>query len=278
MIQIPSPSFRLKLAVLLLVPLAAVALLGGFGVWVRYDRAQEMSGVNRLVDLSREVGSVVHDLQKERGRTAGYLGFRGSQFGPELAVQQATTDEQLIHFRRFLGVHATADRRDLGEGGSRSLQQALVSLERLQAVRDMVAGQSINCAEAIAYYTDLNRNLLDVVSAMPKLAYDGKVTNAFSAYSAFLHLKESTGIERAVLVNAFARDTFAPGMFIQFAELLGAETAYEHKFDCTASPEDLGLLPPVPDRTSCRSSRRIRKPRSGSSYARGFWSRGGPMV
>nr|MBP8276837.1 nitrate- and nitrite sensing domain-containing protein [Propionivibrio sp.] len=31
---------------------------------------------------------LIHELQKERGMSAGFIGSRGSKFGPELAEQR----------------------------------------------------------------------------------------------------------------------------------------------------------------------------------------------
>ena len=54
------------------------------------DNAKMMTD---LVQLTIRIGSLVHELQIERGMTAGYLGSKGKSFATELQSQRRLTDE-----------------------------------------------------------------------------------------------------------------------------------------------------------------------------------------
>ncbi len=239
MLRIPSLSFRAKLIGVLLAPLATVALLGGMGTHLRNQQVREMSGIRRLVDLSDEIGALVHELQKERGRTAGYLGSQGAQFSQELASQRRSTDAALARLRTYMRQAFGTNLPPLDESCSRHLNQALANLDRLSAVRRAVSSQSIAAGDATAYYTGTNRSFLDGVGAMSRLTTDGDIANTIVAYSNFLRLKELNGIERAMLTNVFARDAFDDGIYLQFAQLLGSRDAYEQAFERCATPAEV---------------------------------------
>ncbi len=239
--QFPRLSFRSKVIAVVLVPLATVMFLGGLGTHARNRRAHEMSGIRQFVDLSAEVGALVHELQKERGRTAGFLGFDGAQFGNELAAQRLATDAALARLRAFLARSFPAERENLKEPCRQPLDRALDLLDRLPAERSAASRQSLTVPEAIAFYSDVNSEFLSAITVMSRLTSDGDVANAIDSYSHFLQLKELTGIERATLSNVFARDGFADGMYLRYVSLLGAKDAYERSFLRSATAQEAEL-------------------------------------
>jgi signal transduction histidine kinase/DNA-binding NarL/FixJ family response regulator len=234
-------SFRLKLAAVVMVPVLTVVCFGIYGISERHQVAEEMAGIRQLVGLSTKVSALVHDLQKERGRSAGFLGSKGAQFGDELAAQRKATDGDVNDLRAFLTRSFETDQH-LSEQCRTSVDAALQWLGRLQAIREGVSSQSLAAREAIDYYTDTNRAFLDIVAAMPGETADGRIANAIAAYANFLRIKELTGIERATLTNTFAQDSFAEGMFDKFISLLGAQSAYEEAFLAAAAPEQVDFF------------------------------------
>lgn len=81
-----------RLFVVLLVPTTALLLLAGaMSTRKAADRRSyqvQQSGVEFLAAL----GNLVHELQKERGRSAGFLSSMGREFTRELPAQRADTD------------------------------------------------------------------------------------------------------------------------------------------------------------------------------------------
>ena len=61
----------------------------------RYATVQDMQRVGRLADLAPTVSALVHELQKERGRSAGFIGSKGELFADVLPGQRQQTDERL---------------------------------------------------------------------------------------------------------------------------------------------------------------------------------------
>ncbi|MEM9253631.1 MAG: methyl-accepting chemotaxis protein [Planctomycetota bacterium] len=216
-------SIKLKLTLVAAVPLLVIAISGGVGVWQLQRQASEMSRLEGLADLASHISVLVHETQKERGRTAGYLGSKGNKFGPELADQRKLTDERIASLHGFL---AGFDRDALSPAFVKHFDAALQALSTIEAHRSAVSAQSIPTPKAIGYYTNMNASFLDAIGATVAASSDAELAQQIAAYTAFLKSKERAGIERAVLANTFAADRFGPGMYPKFISLVTAQDRY----------------------------------------------------
>nr|WP_244664668.1 nitrate- and nitrite sensing domain-containing protein [Candidatus Symbiopectobacterium sp. 'North America'] len=64
--------------------LLALLWLSVFGINERRQTEREMNRMEKQIQLARDAGELVHQLQRERGMSAGYFGSQGNAFGPEL--------------------------------------------------------------------------------------------------------------------------------------------------------------------------------------------------
>ena len=67
--------------------------------------ASEMGQLQENMVLAGKISMMVHEIQKERGMSAGYLGSKGEKFASEIIKQRRLTDKRitdlLIHSRRI---------------------------------------------------------------------------------------------------------------------------------------------------------------------------------
>jgi methyl-accepting chemotaxis protein len=217
---------RAKLLALVVVPLLGMGVLAG---QVAVDRRSTVTSISRSVDdtdLSVVAASLVHELQKERGMTAGYLGSGGVTFADELVEQRKAVDER---------------RQDLvdehGGDAAATIGEALGSLERLSSVRASVDSLSASPADAIGFYTGVNRLLLDSIGEVRNDATHHDLTQDLTSYEALLEGKELAGIERAQLANAFAADAWADGQYRTVASLAARQGAWFDAFESSANDE-----------------------------------------
>lgn len=59
---------------------------------------QEMSTLTQLTKLSVVYSELVHELQKERGMTAGYLSSKGNKFASKLKSQRSETNMKKLNY------------------------------------------------------------------------------------------------------------------------------------------------------------------------------------
>jgi methyl-accepting chemotaxis protein len=132
-------------------------------------------------------------------------------------------------------------------------------LENLSDTRNNVSSLSTNTAIAIAYYTDVNRLLLNVIGTITKLSHSAKVTQGLVSYMSFLLSKERAGIERAVATNTFAKNSFAEGMKSKFYTLVAEQNAYMDSFLKVSSLETVNFYTTTLQGESVDEVVRIRK-------------------
>ena len=229
---------RHRLTLMMMIPLIGLLYFASDLVWHKAREVRAMADAERLVELGERVARLVHEMQRERGFAAGYLGSDGGAFGEELVTQHGDTDRRLEELRGLLDGFSG---EGFGAAFQRDLEDGLVRLSALEPVRRGVEERSVDGAEAIGYYTSTIAVLLEITAHLPKAAAHGPLANLGAAWVAFLMNKENAGIERAVLNNAFAAGRFGPGMFHRFAGLVAAQEAYTGLFQSLAVEEYLDL-------------------------------------
>lgn len=217
-----------KMLLVVCLPLLALLFFSGRYVYERYQVEQEMSQAQAALYVVREAAQLAHELQKERGMSAGFLGSGGNKFRDALPAQRKLVDTLLVRFHEDPALLA------LGE-----VQQALTGLT---AMRERVGALGVEVAEQVGFYSRLISQLLAVVDQVSLNSQDATIALQTNAYAAFLQSKERMGLERATLSNVFGRDHFTPALLQQFISLLAAQNTYFERFQAVASPSQRQLL------------------------------------
>ncbi len=227
-------SVKMKILLLLVVPVTGMLFFSFQSVMDKSTIVDEMEAVKPLAELAVKASALVHETQKERGATAGFIGSNGKKFATALPAQRINTDNRQSELKAFL---EGFDSQVYGAEFSSQLSNALSLLSQIEGKRSAVSALTISGKEAIGYYTSINKEFLRLISSMTKLSSNGEVTREVASYVNFLLGKERAGIERAVLANTFAKDAFGSGMFRKFNVLVSEQNTYAHVFMSLAVPE-----------------------------------------
>ncbi|MEZ9397270.1 methyl-accepting chemotaxis protein [Vibrio splendidus] len=227
-------SFKQKIIALLILPILGFLWLSVSAISKGVETTNEMSSLNQLTRLSVVYSELVHELQKERGMTAGFIGSQGTKFVSELRSQRTNADnrrDQINEYWQSASIELPQITK-LNTEISRSLNQ-------ITSIRNRVDSQSIPLSEALGYYTQLNAKLLSVSALIAELSSDSTITTETIAYYNFLQGKERAGIERAVLNNTFSKNEFGPGMLVKFISLVTEQNTYFSNFKVLSEPENV---------------------------------------
>ncbi|WP_373938910.1 methyl-accepting chemotaxis protein [Vibrio kanaloae] len=227
-------SFKQKIIALLILPILGFLWLSVSAISKGVETTSEMSSLNQLTRLSVVYSELVHELQKERGMTAGFIGSQGTKFVSELRAQRTSADNrrnQRTEYWQSAGI-------DLPQI-ARLNTEISQSLNQITSIRNRVDSQSIPLSEALGYYTKLNAKLLSVSALIAELSSDATITKETIAYYNFLQGKERAGIERAVLNNTFSKNEFGPGMLVKFISLVTEQNTYFSNFKVLSNPDNV---------------------------------------
>ncbi|MCP5035750.1 MAG: HAMP domain-containing protein, partial [Actinomycetia bacterium] len=228
-------SLKVKLSVLVLVPLVGMSYFAFSGAQDRRAEAGEAEDMQLLVELSVRTGDLLHETQKERGSTALYMSSKGTMFEAELEAQRTATAGPLAELTSFV----EDNRDDLPPAVVSAMASALDGLGELETRRSQASSLSVPMSEVIGYYIDVNSTFLHGIAVAGTATSNAQLQGDSLAYLSFLHSKEKAGIERAQLAAAFASDQFNPGQLVTIVSLISDEKAYIGLFEEIASPEIL---------------------------------------
>ena len=233
-------TLKTKFAIMLLVPLVGLLWFGSQNIMARQVLSANMADMDRLTGLAVRISALVHETQKERGMTAGFLGSKGKKFASELPQhRRSDTVPRGQDLQTYLGAF---DVKTYGSDFASTLSQAMQSFSGLDNMRQQVDRLSVSTAQAIGYYTKMNGAFLEVIGHVSKLAANAEMAALSTAYVNFLQGKERAGIERAVLTNAFARESFGPGMYLKFSSLVSEQNTYFSVFTSVAPAEQIAFF------------------------------------
>ncbi len=238
-----------KLLTLSTVVLSVIFLFSAnltYTTWNEYDNIKE---TEKLVQLSVKMSAVLHELQKERGASAGFISSNGKKFTNILPNQYKSTDAKISELRAFMKAHPS------------SLVDTFkntTALDNRLAMRKKVLSLSVAVNAPIKLYTQMNKNIIDTISSFSRKPNDKDIRTNFNSLVVFISSKERAGIERAVLSGVFAKDKFTPKSAAKFTSLVSEQKAFTNLFFHTASPEIQKIFNTITSDTSFKEVEKYR--------------------
>ena len=230
---------RYKIALLSGVPLLFLLLIGSSEVSRYRSLHAEATRYDERVERALVAGELAHELQKERGASAGFLGSGGERFGDALPEHRRLVDTWLSRFGG--GSEAVGG---TGAGGSPATRpDALVGMaDEIRRLREAVDASRIPVPDQVERYTRLVDALLGIGDSLALEAPTSALLRASVAFSTLQQVKERSGLERALLARVFAAGAASDADLERFVHLAGAQTVYLRIFEDTADATARGAL------------------------------------
>lgn len=159
--------------------------------------------VRGWAETSVAVSRLVHELQKERGLSNGYIASTGQRFGAALQAQHALTDNELKSLEADLSNRSDDSFGEL----DLEVRSQLDELRQLPRLRQQVVGLALSRDVVIERYTAIISRLFDAMSV--KLVVEEVMLRPQLAFLAFLQAKEMAGQERALLTAILSSGDFS---------------------------------------------------------------------
>ena len=149
-----------KALIIVAMPLAMLTLWMIDDLQQAYKDERSMQTMLQAADLSAAAASLVTELQKERGMSAGSLGSRGKIFSETLTEQYGELD------RAFANLKASIERNRLLMHALPDLHQIFAhfiqDMTKLKEVRQSVRQQDSPNTDQLSYYIDMVEPLAKV--------------------------------------------------------------------------------------------------------------------
>jgi methyl-accepting chemotaxis protein len=224
-------TFKKKLFVLVLLPLICCLYFGIINLTQAIDNKNKLSAGQAFLSLAIVNNSLVHELQKERGMTAVFIGSKGKDFTKNLTNQRRKTDQANEKMTQALSAFSS-------ENSEVNNIVAIItkSLNKLVSMRNKIDSLSISVGEALGYYTKQNQMMLRLTGFFINISPKASVKQAIAYYN-FIEAKERAGIERAVASGGFSANKFTAATFQKFIILNAKQETYLEQFLLNSSAQ-----------------------------------------
>ncbi len=256
---IQSFKIRTKLMVLVLPLLLALGILSSSKVWDFWAQKNQYEVGAEVVSEVAVLGQLVHQLQSERGMSAGFLASGGSEAAAAaLKTQRAKTDGT------FTQAIATVSRLMSAPGAaSTSATQTEAKLpalrQALEVQRQQIDAKALTGGAAIKWYSERINSLVETVYSAVSFSPSVDFAQRIRAYAYLISFKEYAGRERAAINAALSADK--PLEVATQSQLIGT-IARQDNFDAlyrqTASAADVQALTLALDKPAVKESLSMR--------------------
>lgn len=231
-----SLSIKQKLLVLLVVPLSGILFYSFILTKQKYDLNINMQKLHNIAQLSANMSILAHQLQKERGLSAGFISSGGKNFKDNIEKQISLTNNAIDKYNEF-------ETKLNDKIYTLELKNILLNIKNklndLTTLRTNINQLNIKLSDALSSYTLIVEDLLSFIAKSAKLSHDSKASINIFAYANFLYAKEKAGIERAVGTSAFSSDSFNPNLKNRFNSLITQQNTYMDVFFKQSSEENI---------------------------------------
>jgi HD-GYP domain-containing protein (c-di-GMP phosphodiesterase class II) len=215
-----------KIPKFLILPLVVLLILSIYSGLDKYQEKTQLNTLKEYLHFSELANSLVHELQKERGLSAGFLASKGKSFLDELNRQRETTDIKIKLLEEHL--NSVYHEKHIFPF-EKPTKQLLKSLAKIHDFRIEV--DKLLVSDIMNYYTNYISILLKQISMIVALANEGELAVLLESYRTIIDLKEKSGLERALTNKIFGQRHLSNYELYQFGELDSAQEIYLKHFN-----------------------------------------------
>ncbi|MEO1255337.1 MAG: nitrate- and nitrite sensing domain-containing protein, partial [Bacteroidota bacterium] len=225
---------RLKFAVII-IPLIIIILAFDY-LQVRYHYLDYHDSVslNKAITVGIEINHVVHEVQKERSISSGFLANEGESFSIKLRKQREKTDSTLQMYYNEL---SSGELDELTVLHREDLDQLNSFFDKLKTLRKNIDQHRISSEESISLFSEINDIALNTVIKLIDETRDKEIAQQIHAIIYFLKSKEYASIERAVGTQAFSYNHIEFDLYNQFTTLVAKQNSYLDAFKIIANSQ-----------------------------------------
>ncbi|WP_294964760.1 bacteriohemerythrin [Sulfurimonas sp.] len=226
-------SFTKKILLSALIPLIGMLLFGSIILFHNFNQYKDMKKTSSITNIITNISELIHAIQIERGLSGGYLSSTKDKFKENIQVQRTVVDMATYAFLNKIK-YSDIDSIPLMHPYIKTFKEDISSLNKF---RKNIDSKLISKSEAMAKYTNIINNILNITPKVAFLSLDRGVYSSIATLSSVQHLKESLGQERASGTMIIEQKDATLKEYVTFTKLLGSQESFLSTFEQTANKE-----------------------------------------
>lgn len=232
-------SLGMKIILILLCPLSVVVYLLTQVTSAKLEALATLREIESHVELGGALGSLVHEMQRERMYSATYLGSQGRLFGSELTHQMKVTDQRRENLRK---IEESGSKPEAISRLSNELDGINRKLLELPEIREGILARRTSFEEAFNFYTRLNESIDQTFRILSHSVSDPKIEREIEAFGNLIGYKEAKGQERALISHLLSQGQIPFSQLKALIDIASNQKIYLNNFYLFASDEQIVIL------------------------------------
>ncbi len=225
-------SLKLKIILIFIVPAIALAYFSILFTMDKYQKLNESSIHKLSANITSSFSSLAHEIQKERGLSAGYIVAPDkTELKNTLLSQYILTNKAFKELKVYIMLESEDKallQTSLHFKNKPIIKNILKSFYNMEKIRAKVLKQSIKFEDEIQFYTNINTNIISSVKLLTNLLQ--KQSNLNVSLMKLQSLKEKAGLERAYIYNQLLSKKFNDKIINTIRELHISQTSLKNQF------------------------------------------------
>ncbi len=234
-------AIRTQIALLAFVPLLAMIAFAAVAVIEKYIELTHHDFMRPLTHLTEDGANIIHELQKERGKTVGMLKSGGDPAAVRAVTEQRPlTDAAIAVFDKRLAAFEVDDPKL-----SQELKKISDHIHELSGLRNSVDAGRLTVPEVVSGYTGEITALIHLAGLAVAASPSKEISVELVPFLALVEAKEAGGLERAMgatLLSETAAGSINFDTYIAYMKQYGAEVAYLKEFRTVGIDEQFRLF------------------------------------
>lgn len=184
---------KVQIVALAIIPMIAVSIFAGVSVYEKYVELRHHDFMVPLSRIAEDAGNVIHEVQKERGKTASLIkaGY-DSKLSAEVMAQRSNVDAAIKTFDDHV---ESADLHN--EHVEKELAYVSDAIHEITKLRDQIDAKSLKAGKAVAGYTKEISAMIHLIGVVVESSPSSAITAELLPFLALTEAMESGGLERA---------------------------------------------------------------------------------
>lgn len=244
-----------RILLLILIPLLGILMVSADELQSIWNKKTAANNIVEAIQLAPAISNLVHQLQVERGQSAGFIGSKKKNFASELPGSRIETDKTLKIFKEKLPY---SEKNLTFYHFQKPLKEVKRALANLEAKRTQINNLSLSVKDMAGYYTPLIDNLLTLIETFEEATNDADIIRELIIYTSFLRAKEYAGLERAMGAAGFGAGKFNKAVYKGFVGYVANQKVNFDTYKHHANKEQMKNLMNVLDGEANKKIKKIR--------------------
>jgi len=196
-------SLQFKILIIFTMPAIALVYFSYSLVSSKYQELETSSLHTLSAKITYTLSDFMHNIQIERGLSAGYIVLKSSLSKKTLQEQYKHTDkayQEILTYIYNKSNHRASLYSLFGEKNKPFITKIINEFQQISSIRQKVLNSNISFKDEIGFYSEINEQILNSINIFMNFS-DEKTNRDNDALYKLQHQKETMGLIRAYIYN-----------------------------------------------------------------------------